>query len=201
MQPGLSGGIVTRGVALPVLTLRKLLHPGPLGGGPGGADLGYSGVGGGSLVFVAEGEITISGAINANGGNGAPDTNAAGVNGGGGGGGIVILASKTGISNTGAINAMGGAGAAGSTSGSLAVTASGGGGWVHLLAPSITAGTIMTTGGAGGVSDNGNGFGYGGGASGGSGGNPAASGSAATTGSTGLIIQSTVADPATLFLP
>jgi hypothetical protein len=184
------------GIAFPALTLRKLLRPGPFGGGPGGVDTGFFGVGGGTVTILSAGAMTIgpSGVINANGGNGAGDgTNIAD---GGGGGGFVILGSKTSVTNAGAINAKGGNGAAGNP-GNFTTSGGGGGGVIHLLGPSVIAGTQTVTGGNGGGADNGAGFASGGGASGGNGG-PAGTAAVAPSGQK---FTTTVADPATLFVP
>jgi hypothetical protein len=213
LAPNFSGNFVsfTNGVALPAFTLRKLLHPGPLGGGSANEidDPGNAGVGGGSLVIAAATGISISGTINANGGSGVSD-NSFCLGNGGGGGGIVIMASKTSIDNTGTINANGGSGAAGNANcqgNSYTSGGGGGGGVVHLLAPSgqITQGTINVNGGSGGGVDVVPSFVFsavGGGASGGNGGSAGTgTGTGGAAGSAGLIFISTVADPATLFLP
>jgi len=208
------------GIALPAFTLRKLLKPGPMGCGNGGSippgnDLsaGY-GLGGGSLVILAQQAITISGTVEANGGG--PGVDAAGNYDGGGAGGIIILASKTSISNLGTLSANGGQGntAHYSASGfSFSPGGGGGGGVIHLLSPSnfTTGGTITVSGGSVGTGS----FvsyadGNGGGACGGSGGigdqySQSAPGgpqtATAQAGSSGLVISTTVADPATLFVP
>jgi hypothetical protein len=195
--------------------LRKLLHPGSLGGGSGinivlfangappNAGNGSGGSGGGSLVIAAAGAVSITGTINANGEVGSGDgTEFAD---GGGGGGIVIIASKTSVSNSGTINAQGGQGTA-AVSGAYCASGGGGGGVVHLLGPSITAGTLGTnvvlTGGPAGTGNVAVSGCNGGGAMGGNGGAPApASGGSASAGAIGLLINSIVTDPSTLFVP
>lgn len=189
---------VSGGTAFSSSTLSALLKPGPWGGGPSLTNGLYNNpaaaaAGGGSLVIAAEGAISITGAINANGGSGSADATANFAY-GGGGGGVVILASKTSVTNSGSINANGGAGVAGS-SGNYTASGGGGGGVIHLLGPSVTAGTDSVAGGAAGGSNNGANYAGGGGASGGNGGGPY------TAGSAGLVFTTTVADPSTLFLP
>jgi len=192
------------GISFPSLSLRDELKGGPsMGGGPGLPTGLYSnpasaGVGGGSVVIAAEGAISVTGTINANGGNGAADSSALFAY-GGGGGGVVVLASKTSVANSGTINAKGGNGAP--LAGSYTAAGGGGGGVIQLLAPSITAGTVAVTGGNGGGADNRLGYAGGGGASGGNGGAPGNGGTAAAAGAAGKEISTTVADPSTLFLP
>jgi len=99
--------------------------------------------GGGSLTVLAAGSLSNEGLIAADGDDGYRGT-------GGAGGGIVILASKTSVSNTGTIQAKGGKG--GDSFSRAAAGGGGGGGIVHLLAPTITAGTITLSGGAQGSS-------------------------------------------------
>jgi hypothetical protein len=205
------------GIALPGFSLRKLLKPG-LGGGGSGGIIPYgtfspagAGFGGGSIVILAEGAMTISGSITANGGG--PGSDSYGDSLGGGAGGIIILASKTSINNAGTLSATGGQGNAAGTFPSGFVTyapgGGGGGGVVHLLSPSNTAGTVNVGGGAIGSGSAGSyTSGNGGGASGGNGGlgtqydnNNGTVTVSATAGSTGLKILTTVTDPATLFVP
>jgi hypothetical protein len=205
-------------LALSPFTIRKLLKPGAFGGTDGAYEVGNSptsdqGLGGGTVSIIASGAVTITGtgSINANGTAGIADnTNCYGA--GGGGGGWIIIASKTSISNSGTLNASGGQGSTGNTTCATGGTtygidsaAGGGGGVIHLLAPSITAGTEDVGGGAiGSGSVHGEGYGFGGGPSGGNGGTgtgEAAGGSLATAGSTGLVFNSIVTDPATVFLP
>ena len=196
------------GIALPRFSQRKTLNPGPFGGGNGGGSnlsLGLYGLGGGSLVILAEGSLTIEpgGAITANGTNGGQETSS-GFSDGGGAGGIIILASKTSVANDGTLTADGGSGAAAIVSLTDA-GGGGGGGIIHLLAPSgqITLGTTHILGGSvGGGNTNSNGSGFGGGACGGNGGN----GSnivniTSQSGSNGNVFTTAVADPSTLFVP
>jgi len=191
------------GIALPPFTLRKLLKPGPFGGGNGGlyAPNGTSGYGGGSLVILAAGAITIgaAGSIAANGSVGADEGTAYGD--GGGAGGIIILASGTSITNSGSLVAIGAPGAP-AVAGINDAGGGGGGGLIHLLAPSVTAGTRTVTGGpAGSGSVNGNASAFGGGAMGGNGGTGSNGVSSATNGAGGLSLTTTVTDPATLLVP
>ena len=205
------------GIALPAFTLRQLLKPGLAGGGPGGltpygtySPVG-AGFGGGTLVILSEGAMSISGSITANGGG--PGTDVYGDSVGGGAGGIIILASKAAIDNTGTLSAIGGqgnaAGSYGPQSATYAPGGGGGGGVVHLLSPSNTAGTVNLGGGAVGTGSAGSYTGgNGGGASGGNGGvgtqyngNDGTVTVTATAGSAGLKILTTVTDPATLFMP
>jgi hypothetical protein len=203
------------GTAFSAFALRKLLIPGPLGGGHGGAivviaqSTAFIGFGGGSLVIAAGGAVSMAstGVISANGKAGSQDTSHV-YSYGGGGGGIVIIASGTSMSYpSGAqINANGGNGAAaqGSSASGCATGADGGGGGgggvIHLLAPLFTTGgTLSVAGGTSGGTASGGacGFGTGGGASGGNG----AAGSQSTAGSTGLTFSTTVANPSTVFVP
>ena len=200
------------GIALPRFSQRKTLNPGPFGGGNGGGSnlsLGLYGLGGGSLVILAEGSLTIEpgGAITANGTSGGQETASGfGFSDGGGAGGIIILASKTSVANDGTLTADGGSGAAAIGGGSPSDAGGGGGGGIiHLLAPSgqITLGTTHILGGSvGGGNTNSNGSGFGGGACGGNGGN----GSnivniTSQSGSNGNVFTTAVADPSTLFVP
>lgn len=103
-------------------------------GGGGGASYSYNGAdgaaginwGGGLLIIIAAGDITIgsSGVIRANGGNGGnggaagayvqyADSGTGGGGGGGGGGGIVMIAHKGVFINNGSIQVNGGAGGTG----------------------------------------------------------------------------------------
>jgi hypothetical protein len=221
MMPGYQASVADSdgdaGIALPAFTLRQLVKPGPAGGGSGGA-IPYgtyspagAGFGGGSLVILSEGAMTISGSITANGGG--PGSDSYGDALGGGAGGIIILASKASIDNTGTLSAAGGQGNAAGTFGSGGVLyapgGGGGGGVVHLLSPGNTAGTVNVGGGNVGSGTTGSYTGgNGGGASGGNGGvgtqydeNNGTVTVSATAGSTGLKILTTVTDPATLFVP
>ena len=146
-------GYSTGGIALPKFSQRKTLNPGPFGGGNGGGSnlsLGLYGLGGGSLVILAEGSLTIEsgGVITASGTSGGQET-VSGFSDGGGAGGIIILASKTSVANDGTLTADGGNGAA-SISGTSDAGGGGGGGIIHLLAPSgqITLGTTHILGGS-----------------------------------------------------
>jgi hypothetical protein len=132
------------------------LQPQFVGGGAGGNGAGAGGDGGGFAALLAQGEVVIRGEVRADGR--APNA-VTGRGGGGGGGGLLILASRSAVQNTGFIYAVGGNGApAGSMStGNGQVPAAwgagggGGGGLVHLIAPVINAGRVVTTGGTGGA--------------------------------------------------
>lgn len=123
---------------------KRTLTVGLLGGGGGGStsSLSSGGIGGGTFRLLCKGAVTIGAdaSILANGG--ASGTSGAG----GGGGGLIIIASRTSVTNSGTIAARGGDGAA--SSASAGAGGGGGGGVVHLLAPQVTAGTILTSGGA-----------------------------------------------------
>jgi collagen type VII alpha len=225
LQPAEFGPSTTAGggVALPVYSLKKIVHPGTFGGGNGGfvsSGNGFinanTGVGGGSISIYAAGAISISGSITANGGPGeefAGSTTLDAYCGGGGAGGIIILASSTSISNTGApgLAVNGGAGAAAIVNGSTdgcEPGGGGGGGILHLLSPSNTLGTLTTnytyTGGAAGTGTPANvGDAYGGGAMGGNGGTGSnfGFGQSATAGSSGQAFTTVVANPATIIVP
>ncbi len=180
-------------------------------GGGGGATAGSdssSGVteisgsaGGGAVRILAAGSIVngAGAAIRADGGEGR---------GGGGGGGVVILASSTEVRNEGTVSATGGDGEDGDSN--QAPSGGGGGGLVHLLAPTISAGTLSVGGGSPGaigpgvsaVARFGGGGGGPGAGAGGDGGDVPAGGfsepTAATAGSDGFGI-STVVDPEAMF--
>jgi hypothetical protein len=200
---GNSGNLTSPGIALPAFTLRKLLRPGPFGGGNGGTvgPIGTSGYGGGSIVILAAGLISITGSITANGANGTADDQ--GFGDGGGAGGIVILASKTSVSNTGSLSAIGGNGSPANSGNPNDSGGGGGGGLIHLLGPSgqVSLGTNhFVTQGSAGSGANGFGSSFGGGAMGGNGG-AGSTGEGGSAGAAGLAITTTVVDPATLFVP
>jgi hypothetical protein len=195
------------GTALSPIDAPFLLEPGPIGGGGGGnSGIGGGGPGGGALVILVAGTVTNSGSILANGFSGSGNS-------GGGAGGIIIIASPTSITNTGTLGAHGGPsqdvtmfanGVYGSGGG-------GGGGIVHLLAPTVTAGTVDVAGGLAGavpaapVSEQFHVGGGGGGAMGGSGGSggqvPAGNPAQPQKGTNGLAGQLIVDqfDPTALF--
>ena len=188
------------GIALSTLSLRNELHAAGSGGGPGlpagvYSNVANAGVGGGSVVIVAAGAVTVgaAGTINANGGVGTADGTALFAY-GGGGGGLVVLASQTSVTNSGTINAKGGNGTA-PLGANYSAGGGGGGGVVHLLGPTVTLGTVSAIAGSAGGADNGLGFAGGGGAGGGNG------GAVATAGSGGLIFTTVLANPGTLFVP
>jgi len=204
-------------VALSSLTLRSLLSPGSNGGGGGGA-LGFTtfelvginlvegGSGGGTLRIICRNGIFNNGTISANG------TSGIGSGVGGGAGGAIILASAQEIVNDGMIEANGGAGVAANRAQSISGGGGGSGGLVHLLSPSPDNGNgdITVTGGAGGAgpSDPG-GIPPTAASSGGAGGSLAGAGGAGgqidndvnggENGEAGLLLITTVSEPAYLF--
>lgn len=117
------------------------------GGAPGHIDA-FAGFGGGSLMIVAGGTVTI-----ASGGGIQADafTNELNNGSGGGGGGIVAIAAKTAIVQAGTIWARG---SDGNSAGAYAASGGGGGGGLILLAsPTITTtGANLVNGGSGGQS-------------------------------------------------
>jgi len=207
-QPGfgtsgniVEGGIV--GVGLTASAAARILNPGPLGGGGGGAGINFQGggKGGGTITVLANGEIINTGTIFANGLSG-------GTGSGGGGGGIVILASKSLVTNSGNINVAGGAGGASSILSGAG--GGGGGGLIHLLSTSapINSGSTTVTGGLGGsgaiaVTTSPRTGGGGGGSMVGAGGkggsvNTSDVSAAGTSGGNGALVTSTL-DPTSLF--
>ena len=201
-----SAAIVAGGSGMASRLLAGLLvNPGVAGGGVGGGTSAYAGAGGGTVLILAEGSITIggSGAVRADGGNGGlgiPSGSAYYANGGGGGGGVVVLASRTSITNSGTLSAKGGTGANGYNDATIGLSASGGGGGgiVNLIAPAVTAGSTSVTGGAAGGDDNTVGWSSSGGGSYGDGGQ---SGPSAAAGGAGHVFTKTTSDPTTLFVP
>jgi hypothetical protein len=208
------GGTGLDSVTYPLIA-KLLVSPGVVGGGVGGCtSISYGGNGGGNVVILAAGSITINsgGSINADGLAGLGGAYDGGdcwaYSGGGGGGGIIVLASRTSITNSGTLSAQGGtggnAGTNASPSGGVSNAAGGGGGGgiINLLAPSISAGTTRVGGGAAGnPGSGGNGWAGGGGGSWGDGGNTSDWG-APTAGGDGIVFKTTtVQDPSTLFVP
>ena len=147
-----------------------------------GTTYSQGGNGGGSLVLISQGTLTVGAAavINMSGGA-APAAVAATVaktGGGGGGSGGLVLLQSTGAMTLGAaaLNVSGGAGGSGATSGFGTQGAygggGGGGGYVVLNSPSLTDSSIKTlTGGAAGATAGTTVQYTGGGAGGGFGGN------------------------------
>lgn len=138
-----SGGLPGHGIDQ--LTAANIVNPGIIGGGGGAGGNAIAGAdGGGSLLVLAKGAITVSatGRISADG----QSNYQAGS--GGGGGGVIIMASLTGVTNDGILDANGGEG--GDSSSDSGPGGGGGGGIVHLIAPSVTPGTIHVEGGAAG---------------------------------------------------
>jgi hypothetical protein len=193
------------GIGLSIVEAASILRPGVFAGGTG--DDGYTGAdggaGGGSFSVRAQGAITINGTIAADGGDSPLSTNN-GSGGGGGGGGFIVFASQTSVTNNGIINARGGDG-----SDALAANNAGGGGGggvVHILAPSITEGTVNVSGGSpgGNITPGDTSSSGAGGAMGGNGGrgsyNLGSGGWTAEGGGVGHIIKTAVNNPENLFL-
>jgi hypothetical protein len=184
---------------------RTILMPGLVGGGGGAGAMNIGGDGGGTLVVLAGTAIANNGIIHADGGSPFHG-------GGGGGGGVVVLASPVQVTNLGTISARGGDG--GGSDNFNGAGGGGGGGIVHLLAPSVTAGTVAVGGGTGGtysfpIDQDPHVAGGGGGACGGAGGDggdipaltgnpPSASSTAPIAGSGGYTLV-TLTDPTLLF--
>lgn len=131
------------GIALSDPEARSILRLSSQGCGAGSAALnrGAGGSGGGSLTILAGTGIVISssGSITASGGPASTGT-------GGGAGGFIVLASSGSITNNGSISANGGSG--GASTANVAAGGGGGGGIVHMLAPSITRGTVTADAGS-----------------------------------------------------
>jgi hypothetical protein len=200
--------------AIPSSAAALLLHPEFAAGGAGSGMGG--GAGGGWVAIVAQGAISISGSVVANGDHGVnPQYAAQGVVGpGGGAGGIVVIASDTSVNISGTVQAQGGNGGNGYDGNGGTIEGGGGGGGggiVHLLAPSapsVGGATITLSGGSPGsdAAPGSTGSGSGGGACGGDGGTGAYSYYAggwtyprAASGSTGQLHQSVVTTPSELF--
>jgi len=178
--------------ALNSLQARLMLRPST------GANSG--GGGGGAITILAGGGIVITpgGSISAAGPAGTPFVPQVSAGSSAGAGGIVILASRTSIQNQGKLIAGGGNGA---SNDAAAAGGGGGGGIVHLLAPSIVAGSAIVSGGAGGthgVPPSDTLYVFPGGGCGGSGG---ASGTVGSAGGAGQVFSTTVSEPAALFAP
>jgi hypothetical protein len=210
-QNRMRGGVGGKGLG--GLQRRMLTRPGTFGGGAGATSLLTHVLGrrgGGSVVIITQGTLNVGaqGALHANAetwsGAAVPGVGGAG----GGGGGVIILASMDSITNAGTLTANG---SDGEVSGNNeAPGGGGGGGMVHLLAPDVTAGTVLALGGGAGASSPFSGGaragGGGGGACAGSGGRGGAAdvnapstlpGDAATPGAAGAIVT-TLASPAAL---
>lgn len=166
------------------------------------------GAGGGSFAIYALGSISVSGTINANGGNaveGTPGTNFNGA--GGGAGGLIVLLSKASVANTGTINVNGGNGGNGNNISTNVRLGGGGGagGIVLFVSPSNTLGTTSLNGGTGGNNDiSTNQTSVNGGAGGGCGGNGGSGGIGTpltdpTNGSPGKVRSIIVSNPENLY--
>jgi hypothetical protein len=134
----LAGGV--GGAAL--ADLANQLQGGSSGGGPGGA-----GAGGGAIEIGASQQVTITGEIDAIGGNGS--------SGGGGSGGGIFIHAPT-VSLSGILDVQGGAGGLGNPYGPGQYAGSGGGGGGEILVDysssnSSLGGTDLMSGGAGGL--------------------------------------------------
>lgn len=125
----------------------SIFLPGPVGGGGGaGAFSGApGGTGGGTFVVICGSGLAnlAGGIIRADGNDGL------GPGAGGGAGGVVVLASRTSVANNGLISAQGANGNSSSTV--TGAGGSGGGGLVHLAAPSILPGSISVAAGTPGM--------------------------------------------------
>lgn len=182
-------------VALNPLAARTLLRT---------SDIGWGVRTGGGITILAAGGIAV---------NSGASVSAIGPSGGywrmagatadqifsAGAGGIIVLASKTSITNNGVLVATGGNGANGSSF--YSAGGGGGGGIIHLLAPSIAAGSVGVDGGSGGangLSAASGGFPAPGGACGGNGGASDAKGG---PGGAGQVFRTITAEPAALFVP
>lgn len=131
-----------------VNTLGSHLLLGGGGGGPG-SPLCTGGLGGGALMIIAKGTITIASGASIDADGGVSFDGSCGA--GGGGGGVVVLASKTAIDKQGFIHANGGEGRSGGSK--AAAGGGGGGGLVMLVAPTVSdSGLTGVVGGAGGNS-------------------------------------------------
>jgi hypothetical protein len=188
-HPGRSlaaAGPYSAGVGLGELQASQILLPGATAGGAGHRVLeGTGGSGGGGIVLLAEGDITIANGavITADGENGMnPQTMGRGIIGtGGGAGGIIIIAGKGKLTINGLVRARGGNGADGwdgNAGDGEGGGGGGGGGIVHLIStitPIVGLSSINVNGGSGGTNAPGvTGHiivGGGGGACGGNGGN------------------------------
>ena len=174
------------GSGLIAVTARTLLRPSTPGGG-------------GTIVILAMGSIVVnsSGSISAPGPAGQDQVVAAGA------GGIVILASRTSISNLGALQATGGNGA-NQTCCNAAAGGGGGGGIVHLIGPSLSAGSANVSGGSGATNPAPGNPGWGGpraGSCGGTGGLFDSTTGKGQAGGAGYVFTTISLEPAALFVP
>ncbi len=187
-HPGISlaaSGPYNAGIGLGELQASQIYLPSATAGGAGHRTLeGTGGSGGGGLVLLAQGNISITSTaiITANGENGMnPQTGGRGIVGtGGGAGGVIVMAAKGTLTISGNIHAHGGNGANGwngNGGDGEGGGGGGGGGIVHLISTSTpsVAGSINISGGSGGTNASGSTgniiVGGGGGACGGNGGN------------------------------
>ncbi len=202
--PASSNGFISQ--KLPAIEAAQIMRAPALSGTNGAVGTGVinGSLGGGGLTIRAKGIISIAGSILADGENGA--TGVQGAGGGGGSGGFIIIMSKMSISNTGAIAVRGGNGGnATQSSGGLmrAGGSGGGGGIVHMIAPTLSSGTIYLNGGAAGADIAGGAStvdGRGGGGLGGNGGTAALDSVGGFPGEAGILLQTVTANPENLIL-
>jgi hypothetical protein len=182
----------------------------PLYGGGAGAKTSSTssgGEGGGSFRIIAQGNIQVSGSIQANGRN-AINTNPAGLGitgGGGGAGGVVVLLAKGTVTMGGSIQTNAGNGANGfdGNGGNAEGGGGGGGGGIIIYVASAISvtGTNSVAGGTAGANAGASATinpGGGGGACGGNGGNGGGTTSTVSVGSSGRTLQIISTAPETL---
>ncbi|MBN1204067.1 MAG: collagen-like protein [Myxococcaceae bacterium] len=219
-HPGVSRsapGTIHGGLGLPLLTASRMTNPGPQGGGAGDRlfNITQGGEGGGSLVIVALGDVTVpvGGTIRANGNSGFDPTGTTDIGGpGGGAGGIITIVTRGNLTVGGNILANGGKGGNGlngNTAGSNGAGGGGGGGGgiIHLISANPISVTVspLANGGPAGTSSAGTTFtsGGGGGACGGDGGDGGgilgtSPFTAAQAGQAGHVIRTVVSAPENL---
>lgn len=182
-----------------------------LNGGGGGVTrngtYGSGGYGGGTLLLLCQGNITIQGSIQANGADATnPNTASQGIQGSGGGaGGVIVLASAGTIAIPGSVQAKGAAGAPGwDGNGGTGEGGGGGGGGgiVHLISATPVSFTNINVAGGPGAAGAGAAsttvWGGGGGACGGNGGAGGYPHVTAPSGSIGRVVQ-TQRTPASVY--
>lgn len=188
-----SASTIFGGVGLTNLQISSILSIPSYGGGAGArSSAATGGEGGGSFAIYAQGSMTVSGNISANGANGVnPGTPLQGIVGAGGGaGGVIVLVGKSSLSVSGTINAKGGNGSNGAdgNGGNSEGGAGGGGGGIIALLSSSTpsvSGTTSVTGGTAGANAGASATINSGGGGGACGGNGGGGGSTTTTSSSG----------------
>lgn len=100
------------------------------GGGYGGHSSGNGNDGGGTIILVVGGDLTITGSVTANAGAGTGGSHSYMAGGGGGGGGVILILYAGSLSNTGTVTASAGG------AGSSRAGGAGGAGGVHIAAVS-----------------------------------------------------------------